>query len=154
MAGCLVLLAGFCFTGQHLDMSMQDFGLGYMAQVKAPSYEAEITGTDLLTMHDFRDAPKACVEKTCIRYIKICTDILKNEIRCEYRMTWPDLIADGGIVITAQNRDALAIAEREVRKIVYPGDVQIPLSEMTVVMGNDALRECPDGMTAAQCNPA
>lgn len=154
MTGCLVLLAGFCFTGPHLDMSMQDFGLGYVARVRTASYTAEIAGTDVLTMHDFRNAPKACVEKTCIRYIKACADEPENEVRCEYRMTWPGLIADGGIVITARNRDALAKAEREIRKVVYPGTVQIPLSQMTAAAGEDALKECPAVMTTAQCNPA
>lgn len=154
MAGCLVLLAGFCFTGQHLDMSMQDFGLGYITRVKAASYTAEIIGTDVLTMHDFRDAPKACVEKTCIRYVKTCADAPKSEIRCEYRMTWPGLVADGSIVVTAQNRDALGMAEQEIRKVIYPGGTQIPLSEMTTVIGSDALKECPDGMTTTRCNPA
>jgi hypothetical protein len=154
MAGCLVLLAGFCFTGQHLDMSLQNFGLGYVATVKAASYTAEITGTDVLTMHDFRSAPKACAEKACIRYIKTCADTDKGEIRCDYRLTWPGLIADGGIAVTAENRDALAEAEREIRKVVYPGEAQIPLSQMTTVLDGDALRECPSGMTTAQCNPA
>jgi len=153
MAGCLVLLAGFCFTGQHLDMSMQNFGLGYVATVKAGSYDAEIIGTDVLTMHDFRKAPKACAGKVCIRYIKTCTD-QAQDVRCEYRMTWPGLIADGGVAITAQNRDALAQAEHEIQKVIYPGETEIPLSDMTIVLDGDALEDCPAGMTTAQCNPA
>ena len=154
MAGCLVLLAGFCFTGPHLDMSLQNFGLGYVANVKTASYTAEIIGTDVLTMHDFRHAPKACAENVCMRYIKICGDTLEGEIRCDYRMTWPGLIADGGITVTAQNRDALAEAERDIRKIVYPSETQIPLSQMVTMLGGNALKECPADMTAAQCNPA
>jgi hypothetical protein len=69
-------------------------------------------------------------------------------------MTWPDLIADGGIVITAQDRQALAEAERDIQKLIYADETLIPLSKMTVVLGEDALQDCPADMTAAQCNPA
>jgi hypothetical protein len=153
MVSCLVLLAGFCFSGQQIDMHMSDFGLGYSVSVTAPTYKAEFGGTDVLAMHDFRNAPKACVEKTCVRYIKTCDEA---GARCEYRITWPGLISDGGVVISATNREALQIAETEIQKIVYAegGEAKIPLSRMTVVSDHGALRDCPGGVTAEQCNPA
>lgn len=155
MVSCLVLLAGFCFSGPQIGMDMNDFGLGYRVSVTAPTYKAEIVGTDVFMMHDFRKAPQACVDKTCVRYIKSCDEDAKG-VRCEYRITWPGLIADGGMVISAANRDALQTAEKEIQKIVYAesGDTKIPLSLMTVVSNRDALRDCPGGVTAAQCNPA
>lgn len=155
MVGCLVLLAGFCFSGTQIGMEMNDFGLGYRVSVTAPTYQAEITGTDVFMMHDFRKASQACADKTCVRYIKTCDEDAKG-IRCDYRITWPGLIYDGGVVIAAANREALATAEKQIQKIVYAdsGDTKIPLSLMTTVSGRDALQDCPEGVTTAQCNPA
>jgi hypothetical protein len=153
MPSCLLLVAGFCLSGSAVHVDMNDFHMGYNVEIGGPGYKARLGGGDVMTMHDYRKAPQACADGACLRYIKTCTDLAGGAMRCDYRITWAGLIADGGITITADSRAALATAEGEIQKAVYRGETTtfVPLSLLTVTLPESSLKDCPG--EASTCNP-
>jgi hypothetical protein len=155
MISCLLLMAGFCFSGHDVQAHMTNFGMGYTVEVTTGSYKAEFAGTDVMLMHDYRKAPTACAEGACDRYFKFCADQTGGAVKCVYHLTWAGLSSDGAIVITAKDHAALATAESEIQNVISPGDkqVKIPLSLMTVLAPSDDIAVCPSDKMPTECNP-
>ncbi len=154
MFNCLVLIAGFCFSGADVQAHMHDFMMGYSAEMTAPGYKAQFGATDVPHLFDYRKAPKACVDGLCVRYLKVCADQPGGAVSCSYWIAYAGWGGDGGIAVTADSRAALAVAERDIQKTRGPDggkDVLIPLSALTILSAETDRKDCAD--TPEVCIP-
>ncbi|MEJ1969315.1 MAG: hypothetical protein WDN03_11890 [Rhizomicrobium sp.] len=152
---CLVLIAGLCFEGHTVKAEVANFGLGYSAEVTGEQYVVRTGGTDVVQMHDFRKAPKACADGVCVRYVKSCQPAHPAGIECRYAVVWPGIVPDGGISVTAASAEALATAGREVSIVVERDgkSAKLPLSALDVTADAHTLADCPAGMSFDACDP-
>ena len=155
MIRCMVLVAALCSDAHHVKTQMDNFGLGYVATIIAESYEVHSGATDVIDMHDFRKAPKACVDGTCIRYHKFCAPAAGAKVQCSYRVVWPGIVPDGAVSIVANDRDALTLAEQETSLIVERDgkSARIPFASMTVLAPANMPDACPQNLTFSDCDP-
>jgi hypothetical protein len=147
MFNCLVLIAGFCFSGADVTVHMHDFQMGYSGEVAAPGYKAQFGATDVPHLFDYRKAPKACIDGLCVRYLKVCDDQPGGAVVCSYWMAYAGWSGDGAVLVTADNRAALADAERDIQKTrVLDGGkgVLIPLSALTVLSKEADRNDCKE----------
>jgi hypothetical protein len=156
LLSCTIAFAGFCFSGIPIGFDGVDAGMGYRVHVETGTYVAESRGADAERPLDWRTAPKACLDDTCLRYWKRCTDA-KPGLRCEYTFTGASVGESAyyrAISVTVSNEAALSTAESRIAIELGEGKdaAMLPLGLLTERSSGEA-PFCPDGLKPAVCRP-
>ena len=154
MLYCLVLIAGLCFSGHHVKAEVSSLPFGYAVTVTADRYKVETAASDVIQMHDFRKAPKACQGDVCVRYHKFCAP-KDGKIHCFYRVIWPGIVPDGTFRVDADDGAALALAEQETAIMVHRDnkEAKLPLTALSVLAKTETLADCPPDLGFNACDP-